>query len=58
MSAWQEVRCPACHNLFFEAFGISAHLAIRVKCRICKRMILIKEGFVAEIIGDAVSNKP
>jgi hypothetical protein len=49
MNAWQDVRCPVCSHKFFEAWGISAHLLIRIKCT-CKRVILIKEGFVTEVV--------
>lgn len=48
MNAWQEVRCPICHKLLFEAVGLSAHLLIRIHCR-CKRVIQVRERFQVEV---------
>jgi phage FluMu protein Com len=51
MSAWQEVRCPVCKKILFEAFGITAHLRIRIHCR-CKRVIQVREGFLVQVVQE------
>jgi phage FluMu protein Com len=51
MNAWQEVRCPVCKKILFEAFGLSTHLLIRIHCR-CKRVIQVKEAFTAEVLEE------
>jgi phage FluMu protein Com len=48
---YQDVRCPVCGHKLLEAFGISAHLILRIKCT-CRRVVEIREGFVAEIVRD------
>jgi phage FluMu protein Com len=48
---WHDIRCPACHKLLLQAFGISAHLALRIVCDQCHCLISIHEGFVAEVIS-------
>ncbi len=49
---FMDVRCPVCSHKLCEAFGISAHLIIRVRCT-CKRTVEIREGFLATIIQSA-----
>jgi phage FluMu protein Com len=51
MRAWQKVQCPVCHKVLFEAFGITSHILIKIHCR-CKRVIQVKEGWVAEALQE------
>ena len=51
MTLWQPVKCPKCDKTLFEAIGVLSHARVKIHCR-CKRVIQIKEGFVAEVIGD------
>jgi hypothetical protein len=49
---FQEVRCPVSNHVLFEAVGLSTHLVIRIICR-CKRVCLVKEGFVVSILEES-----
>jgi phage FluMu protein Com len=56
MSAWQDIRCPKCDKLLCQAFGISAHLLIRIMCR-CGRLLQVKEGFLVEVISEGAPSQ-
>ena len=56
MPRFMDIRCPVCGHKLMEAFGISAHLVLRVKCT-CRRIIQIHEGFVAEVVIERSSQE-
>lgn len=50
---FRDIRCPRCGHKLMEAFGLCAHLVLRVKCpsRECRDDIVqIGEGFQVELL--------
>jgi phage FluMu protein Com len=54
--SWQEVRCPFCHKLLFEAMDFGGQVMIRIYCR-CKRFLQVKEHCQVEVFQEQQPTK-
>jgi hypothetical protein len=53
MDGFQAIKCPGCQRVApFDVGGISARLIIRYRCKRCKRLIHVTEGFTPHIVEE------